>query len=237
MIPFRNRGEQTTRIEVLSDAVFGFSLTLLVVSLEVPQTFSELMDLVHGFIPFALSFMLFVHIWYLHNRYFKRYGLDDVPTIWLNSILLFLVMFFVYPLKFLVDVVVKGLTGVALTTTGPAGEVIPIVTWQDSGSMLLLFSGGYVAIQLVFVIMYWRAYLLRSRLELTTIETFDTLNTLGEHAIYVGVGLTSMGMVLIGGRSWTGEAGWFYAVLGPLMGIYGYWNGRRRRRLENGPTA
>ena len=36
------RGREVTRLEALSDAVFGFAATLLVVSLEVPQTFPEL---------------------------------------------------------------------------------------------------------------------------------------------------------------------------------------------------
>ena len=36
---FRWRGQEITRIEGLSDAVFAFAITLLVVSVEVPKTF------------------------------------------------------------------------------------------------------------------------------------------------------------------------------------------------------
>ena len=40
----RLRGREVSRIEGVSYAVFGFEITLLVVSLEVPNTFDELLD-------------------------------------------------------------------------------------------------------------------------------------------------------------------------------------------------
>jgi uncharacterized membrane protein len=59
---FRHRSEELLRIEALSDAVFAFSVSLLVASLEVPQTFSELKDIIYAAIPFfatvAIIFLL-----------------------------------------------------------------------------------------------------------------------------------------------------------------------------------
>ena len=43
------------RIEGFADAVFGFALTLLVVSLEVPNNFDELLSTMQGFFAFAIS--------------------------------------------------------------------------------------------------------------------------------------------------------------------------------------
>ena len=56
---FRWRSHEVSRIEGLSDAVFGFAITLLVVSLEVPKTFTELSQMMNGFGAFAISFCSF----------------------------------------------------------------------------------------------------------------------------------------------------------------------------------
>lgn len=86
-----------TRLETFSDAVFAFALTLLVVSLEVPSRYRDLMTLVRGFLPFACCFALLVWIWYEHSAFFSRFGLNDGVTIVLNAVLLFVVLFYVYP--------------------------------------------------------------------------------------------------------------------------------------------
>ena len=65
------------RIEGFADAVFGFALTLLVVSLEVPNTFDELLATMRGFFAFAISGSLLYSVWFDHYRFFRRYGLQD----------------------------------------------------------------------------------------------------------------------------------------------------------------
>ena len=57
------RRDEPTRIEGFSDAVFGFSLTLLAFSLEVPSSISALLFLV-VFYAYPLKFMA-VYLWML----------------------------------------------------------------------------------------------------------------------------------------------------------------------------
>jgi hypothetical protein len=74
---FRWRGGELSRLEGLSDAVFAFAVTLLVVSLEVPATFDELLKVLRGFFAFAVCSSILFWVWYDHYRFFRRYGLAD----------------------------------------------------------------------------------------------------------------------------------------------------------------
>ena len=80
------------------------------VSLEVPRTYTELVVAMKGFFAFAICFTILVQVWYYHYIYSRRYGLQTTYTIVLNAVLLFVVLFYVYPLKFLFTLVVGGLT-------------------------------------------------------------------------------------------------------------------------------
>src|SRR5947209_12666553 len=102
---FRWRSHEVTRIEGFSDAVFGFALTLLIVSLEVPKTSTEFLATMRGFGAFVITFFMLASLWYSQFTFHRRYGLEDRVTVVLNLALLFMVLFFVYPLKFLFNVI------------------------------------------------------------------------------------------------------------------------------------
>src|SRR5258707_12956280 len=108
---FRWRSHEISRTEGLSDAVFGFAITLLVVSLEVPKTYSELMYAMRGFGDFAICFTLLFIVWFNQYKFFRRYGLEDSTTLLLTAILLIVVLFYVYPLKFVFTSMFNWFTG------------------------------------------------------------------------------------------------------------------------------
>src|SRR5213595_2169307 len=109
LVGFRLRGQEVTRLESFSDAVFAFALTLLVVSLDVPKTFDDLLVTMRGFPAFALCFLFLTLIWNSHDKFCRRYGLNDGTTRFLTCVMLFLVLFYVYPLKFLFNFSITGM--------------------------------------------------------------------------------------------------------------------------------
>src|SRR3569832_1390554 len=98
---FRWRGTHVSRVEGFTDAVFAFAVTLLVVSLEVPHTYEGLLNVARGLPAFVICFAILMTFWNAHFRYQRRYGLEDVFTRVMTMAILVLVLFFVYPLKFL----------------------------------------------------------------------------------------------------------------------------------------
>jgi uncharacterized membrane protein YciS (DUF1049 family) len=229
---FRMRGREVSRIEALSDAVFGFAITLLVVSLEVPRTFDALMSMMRGFAAFAVCFAMLIHVWYQQYKFFRRYGLNDALTFLLNAVLLFVVLFYVYPLKFVWSLLVNLMLGVDTRVRLPTGELVAAVEGYQMGKMMIVFSVGYVAVFLVFALLYLRAYSKRAELELNPLEVLDTRTEFGEHLLHVCIGLLSIGLAAQDTRGSAALAGFCYMLIGPVMTVHGMLAGKKRKRLE-----
>ncbi len=231
---FRWRSHEVSRTEGLSDAVFGFAITLLVVSLEVPRTYSELMQTMRGFGAFAISFTLLFIVWYNQYKFFRRYGLQDNLTIVLNGALLFVVIFYVYPLKFVFTLIVNAITGGRGDITLPNGTVEHMVENTDQiAKLMLIFGAGYVAVFGVFVLLYWHAYRQRAALDLNKLEVFDTRVDVQESALNVAIGTLSMAIAAIGGAGYASVSGFTYMLCPVVLTIHGTMMGKRRRNIEN----
>src|SRR6266446_7611813 len=230
---FRWRSHEVSRTEGLSDAVFGFAITLLVVSLEVPRTFGELMYAMRGFGAFAISFTLLFIVWFNQYKFFRRYGLQDNVTMVLNGILLFVVLFYVYPLKFVFTLIVNLFSGGGAELRMPNGTVERMVESTDQiATLMIIFGAGYVAVFGVFVLLYWHAYRRRATLELNELEVFDTRKDIQESALNVGVGTLSVAIAAFGGGRFSFLAGMTYMLCPVVLTVHGTLMGKRRRQLE-----
>ena len=230
---FRLRGlGEVARIEALSDAVIAFAVTLLVVSLEVPKTFDELLVTMRGFLAFAITFAMLFHVWFVQYKFFRRYGLNDNFTVWMNACLLFVVLFYVYPLKFVWTLIANALMGFGAAVETHAGEVVPAVRVEQVPTMFAVYGAGFAAVFLIFTLLYLHAYRRRRALALNELETFDTRMWLQENALMVSVGALSVAVALFGGTRHVLLSGMVYWLIAPIQFAHGFAMGRRRRRLE-----
>jgi uncharacterized membrane protein len=187
---FRIRGKEISRVEGLSDAVFGFAITLLVVSLEVPKTADEVLHAMRGFFAFAITFALLFMVWRTQFTFFRRYALEDNTTVVLNAVLLFVILFFVYPLKFVFTSIVERV----LAKVGLPDPAAPNL-FKDPHAILLLvvYALGWMAVFGVFALLHRHAYNKREELQLTPVEEFDTRISILTHTFNAMLGLMLSG--------------------------------------------
>jgi uncharacterized membrane protein len=222
---FRWRATEITRLEGFTDAVFAFAVTLLVVSLEVPKTYSELLIAMKGFVAFAICFAILVWIWHEHYIFSRRYGLQTGYTVFLNSVLLFVALFYVYPLKFVFTVLVGSLTSGA-TLPGKMDDMINI---HQAGNLMMIYSLGFTAVFAVFALLYGYAYRHRAELDLNEYETLVTRKSIVDHTAMAVLGILIAIIAKLLPPNLAGGAGYLYVLIGVYHGVSGTIYGKKEK--------
>jgi len=226
---FRYRGEEQTRIETFSDAVFALAITFLVVSQETPKSFDELILFLKELVPFAFCIALIVLIWYQHFKYFHRYGLKSTYIVFLNATLLFITLFYVYPLKFLAQVLVNIFAGSLLQYRDTA----PLITWEQMRITMVIYGLGAAAIFIIFSMMYQYALRKKEQLQLNAIELLDTKISVRENLLMASIPSVSVIVTLLFGMYSIGSmiSGFVYFLYFPVMYTHGYLSNKNRNKL------
>jgi hypothetical protein len=133
-------------------------------------------------------------------------------------VLLFLVLFYVYPLKFVFTMLFSQLMGGE--ATGPIG-------WHEASVLMRIYAAGFASVFSLFALMYAHAYKLRALLGLDEVEILETCISLQQNVIMAVTGAVSF-LLALKNPAW---AGWWYFVLGPTLGIHGAIYGKRVRLL------
>jgi uncharacterized membrane protein len=104
------RAGELDRLISLSDGVFAFAMTLLVVSVDVPemsdaeardQLIGDLIDTWPQILSYVIGFLVIGFLWGSHRRIFARVNDYDDRIIKLNIVLLMLVAFLPFPTEIL----------------------------------------------------------------------------------------------------------------------------------------
>ena len=231
---FRHRGEQVTRLETFVDAAFAFSLTLLVIFFnDLPDTVAELRDALRRVPTFAACFVLLTLFWTAHNRWSRRFGLDDARSTVLSLALVLVVLVFVYPLRMVASSGLHMLTGGWVPSElGGLGA-----DWLlDLQTVFMVYAVGFGL--LAWLVWRLNAHALRraDALALDAHERYETQTEIDMHRIMAAAAAASLLLSLSllalpppRGLQWlVGAPMWTYAVMGVVLGMHGARRERRR---------
>ena len=232
---FRYRGVEPGRMENFSDAVFALAITLLLISTSPPTNFEQIKRFVWEVIPFSLCIILIVLIWHEHFTFFFRYGLRNSKVLVLNSLFLILILFYVYPLKFLTKLIlfpIAILFNQESLKTEMMG-MIRLIRGEDMADLMIIYGLGAFAVFMVLMLMYRYAYQQADALELNEIERFDTLSKIKMNRFMGTVPLISVLIAIIFHGHWMGGmlAGFAYFLYTPIMFMFGKRNEKARQEL------
>ena len=224
------RKHKISRLEEFSDAVFGFALTLLALSSGVPGRYDDVMKLLEGIPAFACAFALVVWIWHEHDTFFERYPLTDGPTTLINSVLLFVVLVYVYPLKFMFESFMQQVFGIS-------SRSLEGMTLQQLANASILYGLGFFILMSLFTLLYLHAYRRRGALGLNPLEVFDTRSYAGHHAVSAGVGLFAMLFAIVAPVQLAFLSPSSFALMGPAHWFYGNRRDKARRAFVSSTQA
>lgn len=228
---FRPRGEGPSRLDALTDGVFALAVTLLVVTSEIPTDFDEFMSAMLGFPAFAACFAILIWFWFTHHVYSRRMGLIDAPTTAITAVLLFIVLFFVYVMKYLYAWLLSHVIGVG------AQDLVGPLTMGAARLLMALFSVGFLAVCLVFVALYARAWRIRERLGLDEIERMVVKDEVVNWVALGGIPVVSLGLLATNVPGLIAAGGWCYGFIGVVKFVTGLRHGKRLERAIAGATT
>lgn len=181
-----------SRLESVSDAVFAFAATLMVVNIGADTAITSFREELPNFLSFAVSFFVMMAIWKIHYNFFRRTDFIDNWIIAFNMVLLFTVLFYIFPIR-------------SLISTGYGENRISV---DNFSGIFQMYSLGFLLIFLCFSLMYYKAYKNKKNLIL--------LFYCRHFLMFVIVALISFILATFKLGLFIGLPGFIYALLGPI---------------------
>ena len=209
------RGAQMTRLETFTDAAFAFAVTLLAISIDqIPSNYPELVETLKGAPAFIVSFALLILYWRAHHVWSQQYGLDDLPSVILTSVLVCLILIYVYPMKILFSLSFGFISG------GWFPSNFELELFSEFRGLVTIYGAGFLLLNLSISSLYFHAWRQRKALEMCRHEAFDTLAEAVAWVFVASVALISIILVWTLPGRWVSASTWVYGLLFFFNPIY-----------------
>ena len=225
----RLRGEQVTRLETFVDAAFAFAVTLLVVSFDaMPTSFAELYDALRRLPAFLAGFAILAMFWHAHNRFSRRYGLEDGWITFLSLMLVAVTLFYVYPLRMVMS------AAMGFFTDGWAPSEVEVRNFLEFRLIFIIYGLGFAVLAGLIACMYLHALRKTDQLQLDAVEQLSTRAEIAAQLALMAIAILS---ILIAasippGNEWMQALpGLVYCLLGIAMPWISIHYGRRIQAL------
>ncbi len=218
------RGASPSRMDNFTDAVFGIAITLLIFNLSNPNSFSDLLAFTKTLPAFLLSIFFLVIVWREHVRFSEIYTLGATGFIFLNTLFIALVIFYVYPLRFL---------SLFLTSIFFNVDVGLLIEPNQIPYLMIYYGFFAFAINFILFLFYYSVYRIKEKINLNLFEIYYTKWQMVKLIIMFTVPLLSIVLIIFfKNRSpafATTIGGCIYFIYGPA--IY-YWSHNYKQKSK-----
>jgi uncharacterized membrane protein len=233
---FRLRGQSVTRLETFVDAAFAFALTLLVIAGDdLPDSFADLREALRRTPVFVFCFVLIAMFWSGHNRWSRRFGLEDAKSTVLSMAFVLAVLVYVYPLRMVIA------SGLHFMTRGfvPADMTFDGANvMYDLQSAFIIYGLGFAVMAAILLLLNRHALARAEHLQLDEPEKIETRGEMTIQGMLAGTGLLSVALSVWLLRYDHPDAApvnpglpmYAYMLLGVAIPVYAHGIERRKQR-------
>jgi len=227
------------RMEAFSDSIFAFSISVLIFSTAVPINYSGFITTLEGIIPFGLCFLFIMIIWKEHARFFDLFPIYDSKTQNLNGLLLFLILFYIFPLKYIFTIVAKlliinigGLLGLTKMTLADQEYLRNAIPRESRNMIYIVFALGWIGVFGTYALLYQRAKTYCKNLVVPAIIAFEAKAGFKESLFKIAIPIVAIILVIILSGKNKDLSNFVYVLNWPLLTLFKRWKTKQIKLLK-----
>ena len=223
--------EYKSRMVGLSDGVFALAIAILLIASNVPTNFDELLTFIYDVPIFGVCIIFIYWIWNEQNRVFQYYNLFDGKMNLLNMLLLFFVLIYVYPLKFLMKWIFTFFSSFSRGTVREDYEKLTaMIPMEKLPLLMVIYSIGFICIFSCIYLMHRHGLSRQQELQLSPLQLLTSNLSKNQLFYTVIVGILSFLCAVVGVITESPLGSFFSGIVYNLLWVSSIFNLKKYKR-------